>query len=102
MTETYRAQLVHTLRSVLRPLARILFRAGVRFDEFVELLRGIYVEITIRDAQEANQKISTGRIAILSGIAKRDVERLVGSDEWLRIPKPTNAAALAAVLHRWH
>jgi hypothetical protein len=102
MTESYRAQLVHTLRSVLRPLARILFRAGVRFDEFVELLRGIYVEITIRDAQEAEQKISTGRIAILSGIAKRDVERLVASDEWLRIPKPTNAAALAAVLHRWH
>ena len=57
MTETYRAQLVHTLRSVLRPLARILFRAGVRFDEFVELLRGIYVEITIRDALDEGQKI---------------------------------------------
>jgi hypothetical protein len=74
----------------------------VRFDEFVELLRGIYVEITIRDAQESAQKISTGRISILSGVAKRDVERLVTSDDWLRIPKPTDAAALAAVLHRWH
>lgn len=102
MTETYRAQLVHTLRSVLRPLARILFRAGVRFDEFVELLRGIYVEITIRDALEAGQKISTGRISILSGVSKRDVDRLVSTDDWLRIPKPTDAAALAAVLHRWH
>ena len=39
-------------------------------------LRGIYVEITIRDAQESGQKISTGRISILSGVAKRDVERL--------------------------
>jgi hypothetical protein len=102
MTESYRAQLVHTLRSVLRPLARILFRAGVRFDEFVELLRGIYVEITIRDAVESGQSISTGRISILSGVSKRDVERLVSSDDWLRIPKPTDAAALAAVLHRWH
>jgi len=102
MTESYRAQLVHTLRSVLRPLARILFRAGVRFDEFVELLRGIYVEITIRDAQESAQKISTGRISIVSGVAKRDVERLVSTEDWLRIPKPTDAAALAAVLHRWH
>ncbi len=102
MTETYRAQLVHTLRSVLRPLARILFRAGVRFDEFVELLRGIYVEITIRDALEAGQKISTGRISILSGVTKRDVDRLISTDDWLRIPKPTDAAALAAVLHRWH
>jgi len=102
MTESYRAQLVHTLRSVLRPLARILFRAGVRFDEFVELLRGIYVEITIRDALESGQKISTGRISILSGVSKRDVDRLISTDDWLRIPKPTDAAALAAVLHRWH
>jgi len=102
MTETYRAQLVHTLRSVLRPLARILFRAGVRFDEFVELLRGIYVEITIRDALDAGQRISTGRISILSGVSKRDVDRLISTDDWLRIPKPTDAAALAAVLHRWH
>jgi hypothetical protein len=102
MTETYRAQLVHTLRSVLRPLARILFRAGVRFDEFVELLRGIYVEITIRDALDAGQKISTGRISILSGVSKRDVDRLISTDDWLRIPKPTDAAALAAILHRWH
>jgi hypothetical protein len=102
MAESYRAQLVHTLRSVLRPLARILFRAGVRFDEFVELLRGIYVEITIRDAVDSGQTISTARISILSGVSKRDVERLVSSDDWLRIPKPTDAAALAAVLHRWH
>jgi hypothetical protein len=102
MTENYRTQLVHTLRNVLRPLARILFRAGVRFDEFVDLLRGIYVEITIRDAVESGQKISTGRISILSGVPKRDVDRLVSTDEWLRIPKPTDAAALAAILHRWH
>ncbi|HEV7609648.1 MAG TPA: DUF6502 family protein [Steroidobacteraceae bacterium] len=102
MTESYREQLVHTLRNVLRPLARILFRAGVRFDEFVELLRGIYVEITIRDSLDSGQKISTGRISILSGVAKRDVDRLISTDDWLKIPKPTDAAALAAVLHRWH
>jgi hypothetical protein len=102
MTESYRAQLVHTFRTVLRPLVRILFRAGVRFDEFIELLRAIYVEITIRDAMESGKTITTGRIAILSGIAKRDVERLVTSDDWLQVPKPTDVAALAAILHRWH
>ena len=102
MSESYRAQLIHTFRTVLRPLIRILFRAGVRFDEFVELLRGIYVEITIRNAMEANSKITTGRISILSGVARRDVERLVSSDDWLQIPRPTDLAALAAILHRWH
>lgn len=102
MTETYRARLVHTLRKVLRPLVQILFRAGIRFDEFVDLLRGIYAEITIRDAIGNGQTISTGRISILSGVGRRDIERLLGSDEWLKVPKPTDAAALAAILHRWH
>ncbi len=102
MTESYRAQLVHTFRTVLRPLIRILFRAGVRFDEFVELLRSIYVEITIRNAIEANSKITSGRISILSGVGRRDVERLVSSEDWLQVPRPTDLAALAAILHRWH
>ena len=55
MSDTYRAQLVHTLRKVLKPLVRILFRAGVRIDEFIELLRGIYVEIVINDAAALDQ-----------------------------------------------
>lgn len=102
MSETYRDQLVHTLRKVLKPLVRILFRAGVRFDEFIELLRGIYVEIVISEAAAHDQSVSAGRISILTGVAKRDVERLVSSEDWLRIPKPTDVAALAALLHRWH
>ena len=102
MTETYREQLVHTLRRVLKPLVRILFRAGVRFDEFSELLRGIYVEIVVADAAAAEKQITVGRISILSGVPKKDVERLVSSDDWLKVPKPTDGPALAAVLHRWH
>ena len=79
MSDTYRAQLVHTLRKVLKPLVRILFRAGVRFDEFIELLRGIYVEIVISDTAALDQRISTTRVSILSGVSKRDVDRLVSS-----------------------
>lgn len=102
MTDSYRAQLVHTLRKVLKPLVRILFRAGVRFDEFIELLRGIYVEIVIADAAIADKRVSKGRISILTGVSKKDVDRLVSSEDWLKIPKPTDGPALAAVLHRWH
>ncbi len=102
MSDTYRAQLVHTLRKVLKPLVRILFRAGVRFDEFIELLRGIYVETVIADAVALDAKVSISRISILTGVPKRDVERLVSSEDWLKIPKPTDVQALAAVLHRWH
>jgi hypothetical protein len=68
----------------------------------MELLRGIYIETTIRDAIEHGKTITTGRISILSGVSRRDVERFIASDDWLQVPKPTDATALAAVLHRWH
>jgi hypothetical protein len=102
MSDTYREQLVHTLRKVLKPLVRILFRAGVRFDEFIELLRGIYVEIVIADAAVANKQVTASRISIVSGVPKRDVDRLVATEDWLKIPKPTDVPALVAILHRWH
>jgi hypothetical protein len=51
---------------------------------------------------DSGKTITTGRISILSGVARRDVERLVTSDDWLQVPRPTDVAALAAVLHRWH
>jgi hypothetical protein len=102
MTETYRAQLVHTLRKVFRPLVRVLFGGGVRFDEFSELLRGIYVEIAIQDGAKSDLKVTPAKISILTGVARRDVDRLVSTDDWLRIPKPTDLLALGAVLHRWH
>jgi hypothetical protein len=102
MSDTYRTRLVHTLRKVLKPLVRILFRAGVRFDEFIELLRGIYVEIIIEDVAAIEKQVTTSRISILSGVPRRDVERLVASDELMKIPKPTDVQALAAILHRWH
>ena len=103
MSDTYRAQLVHTLRKVLKPLVRILFRAGVRIDEFIELLRGIYVEIVINDAAALDQSVSTGRISILTGVPKRDVERLVSSEDLVENSEANRQwLALAAILHRWH
>ena len=44
-----RKQLLYALRQVLRPIVRILIRAGIRFDELSELARGVYIESAIRD-----------------------------------------------------
>jgi hypothetical protein len=49
MSDTARAHLIHAFRKVLRPLVKILVRAGVRHDEFVEVIKGVYVESAVRD-----------------------------------------------------
>ena len=41
MSDTARAHLIHAFRKVLRPLVKILIRAGVRYDEFSEVIKGV-------------------------------------------------------------
>ena len=63
-----RKQLLYALRRVLRPIVRLLIRAGVRFDEFADLARGVYVESAIRDG--TNNYFGTPtreRIAVVAG-----------------------------------
>ena len=38
-----RKQLLYALWCVLRPIVRILIRAGIRFDEFAEIARAAYI-----------------------------------------------------------
>ena len=49
MLNKSRDQLLYAFRRVLRPLIRILVRSGVRYDEFLELVRGVFVETAVRD-----------------------------------------------------
>ena len=76
-----RKQLLYAVRRILRPVVRILIRAGIRFDEFAELARGVYVETAVRDGIEYSGVPSRERIAVVTG--------------------PRRPAAVSAVWLRW-
>ena len=94
--------LVHAFEKILRPLVKILIRSGVRYDEFCQLIKGVYIESGIRDGIGLPGDPSLSKIAIATGIGKRDVESYVSDSSRLIKPKPTIQAALSEILHRWH
>ncbi len=102
MTDTARAHLVHAFRKVLRPLVKILIRAGVRYDEFVEVIKGVFVESAIRDGLGRVGPLTRSRVSLVTGVARRDVDRYVDDESLLRPPAPTHAATLTEVLHLWN
>jgi len=57
-----RDDLLETYRRVLRPLVRILVRTGVRYDEFLELIRRIYVESAVRDGLGDGVPLANARV----------------------------------------
>lgn len=97
-----RKQLLYALRRVLRPIVRILIRAGIRFDEFAELARGVYVESAVRDGIEHAAIPTRERIAVVTGVTRQQVDYYIDNEGALPLADPTLATALVEILQKWH
>ena len=101
-TSDARKQLLYALRCILRPIVRILISTGIRFDEFSELARGIYVESAIRDGVDHAGIPTPERVAIATGIPRQQVDHYIENERELPVAQPTLVRVAVAVLHKWH
>lgn len=69
-----------SLARLLRPVVRILIRHGFSYGEFSEVARRTFVEIADRDFQLNGRKQTNARIAMLTGIQRKEVSRLKSLD----------------------
>lgn len=97
-----RSYLLYALRRAMRPIARLLIRAGVRFDEFAHLARGVYVETAIRDGTGVPRTPSRTRIAAITGITRRYVDNYIDNEGALPLADPTLMRLAVEVLQKWH
>jgi Family of unknown function (DUF6502) len=65
-----------TLR-LLRPLVKILLRNNVSHRTFAELAKLVYAEVANAEFGIAGKRQTVSRIAILSGLTRKDVQRLL-------------------------
>lgn len=96
------ARMLFALRRLLRPIARLLIGAGVRFDEFAELARGVYVENAIRRVSDRSLPPTRERIAMVTGLTSRQIDHYIDNEGALPMADPTLAALLVEVLQKWH
>jgi hypothetical protein len=102
MPNSSREHLLYAYRRVLRPLIRILIRSGVRYDEFLELIRGVYVESAIRDGIGDGIKPTRAKVSLSTGVPRRDVDRFIDNDGALPGAPKTLTKILSEVLNKWH
>ncbi len=62
---------------VLRALVRVLVRHGMALPAFVELAKRAYVDVALNDFAIPGRKPSVSRAALLSGLTRKEVQRLV-------------------------
>lgn len=97
-----RSRMLFALRQLLRPIARLLIGAGIRFDEFAELARGVYVESAIRNGTGGPLPPTRERIALITGLTGHQVDYYIDNEGALPMADPTFASLLVEVLHKWH
>jgi len=92
--------LVAALRRILRPLVRLLIARNLPFPFASSLLRGVYVDIAVREFPIEGKRQTDSRISLLTGVHRKDVKRL-RRERHLAL-QPSVAAALGSQLvARW-
>lgn len=64
---------------LLRPLFRLLLRHHMSFGAFEELAKRVYVDVALNDFGIPGKKPSISRASILSGLTRKEVQRLVAA-----------------------
>ena len=66
---------------LLRPLVRLLLRHSVPFGAFEELAKRAYVDAAMHDFALPGRKPSASRASVLTGLTRKEVQRLLDADD---------------------
>ncbi|HET7764106.1 MAG TPA: DUF6502 family protein [Burkholderiales bacterium] len=69
--------LTAALQKILKPLFRILLRNNMSFKAFTDIAKRAYVEVATHDFGIPGKKQSVSRVALLSGLTRKEVQRLL-------------------------
>jgi hypothetical protein len=88
------------MRRLLRPLVRLLIARSLPFPFAAGLLRGVYIDVAVKQFPVSGKKQSDSRITLLTGVHRKDVKRLRG--ERRRAAQPPRSASLGSqLIARW-
>ena len=76
MGQEVKNHLRHALSLMLKPLVRLLIAQGVTHAEFSETAKEVYVETALRHFEKEG-KINKSRVAILTGLTRKEVKNVV-------------------------
>jgi hypothetical protein len=79
--ETSPGVLQRAIEQLLRPLVRLLLRHAVPFAAFEEMAKRVYVDAALNDFAIPDRKASASRVAVLTGLTRKEVQRLRSAPE---------------------
>lgn len=90
------------LRQMLAPVVKLMIELGIDYKTFAEAARRAYIDVASREYGIRGRQTNSARIALLTGINRRDVARLREEDEDAPTDELDQSNALARVLSGWY
>src|SRR5260221_3348197 len=100
-TDPVKDATVRALERVLDPLLELLFDAGVTVQELNQIARNRAVRIATKRVLKESGRQSKSRVAIMTGLPRSEVTRILGSSDSGPKSKPDQHPA-RRVLAAWH
>jgi Family of unknown function (DUF6502) len=73
--------LTSALQRVLRPLFRVVLRNHMSFKAFIDIAKRAYLEVAASEFRIPGKKQSVSRVALLSGLTRKEVQRLLDAQD---------------------
>ncbi len=86
---------------IMRALARVLIRHGLPMPAFAELAKRAYVDAALQDFAIPGRKPSLSRASLLTGLTRKDVQRLVAERDAAAGATPRADNRAARVVSGW-
>lgn len=102
MSDSVKQTLLASYRILMGPLVRILLRQGISFAEFSEVAKAVYVEVALKDFKVSGRKATRTRIAVMTGLTRKEVKRVIDEATKERYELKTSFNRLTRVLVGWH
>jgi hypothetical protein len=102
MVSTPKAQVAAACRQLLRPIVRLLLKAGMSWKEFADLSKTAFIEVATREFGIRGRPTNASKVALLTGINRHEVSRQQEQLAGAILPAPTYLSAAQRVLSGWH
>ena len=102
MGDSVKQALLAAFRVLMGPLVRILLRQGISYAEFSEVAKAVYVEVALKDFKVSGRKATRTRIAVMTGLTRKEVKRVIDEAVKERFELKTSFNRLGRVLVGWH
>jgi len=76
MVEPVHKTLTRAVRTLLKPLVRILLRNGIAYGSFADLAKKTYVDVAFADFAPEGKKQTVSRVSALTGLTRKETKRL--------------------------